>query len=146
MTPRHLLFICVIYCTALALSSCHSGEQAFSFARATEKGAHADTLRVLLARVDSLRERDSIYIREWAKGDTVFVERTRERAVYRLRLVHDTVVRVMADTLRVSSEKKEERQTQGTLPARGLRPTLQGAFVALVCGGCVWLYILYRKR
>ena len=47
---------------------------------------------------DTLIQKDSVYIREWMKGDTVYIDRFRDRFVYRdrwrdsiqLKEVHDT--------------------------------------------------------
>ena len=45
---------------------------------------------------DSIHLRDSIYIREWVRGDTVYVDRFRDRYLYRdrwrdsIRIQHDT--------------------------------------------------------
>lgn len=45
---------------------------------------------------DSIHLRDSIYVREWVKGDTVFLDRFRDRYLYRdrwrdsIRVQHDT--------------------------------------------------------
>lgn len=45
---------------------------------------------------DSIHLRDSIYVREWVQGDTVFVDRFRDRYLYRdrwrdsVRVQHDT--------------------------------------------------------
>ncbi len=49
---------------------------------------------------DTVVTRDSVYIREWMKGDTVYIEKYKDRFVYRdrwrdsiqVREVHDTTV------------------------------------------------------
>lgn len=43
---------------------------------------------------DTIITRDSVYIREWMKGDTVFVDRFRDRYVYRDRWRDSVVVKV----------------------------------------------------
>ena len=53
---------------------------------------------------DSIHLRDSIYIREWVKGDTVYVDRYRDRYVYRDRW-RDSV-RVKVDSVAVERTKE----------------------------------------
>lgn len=53
---------------------------------------------------DTTFRRDSVYIREWVKGDTVFVDRFRDRYVYRDRW-RDSV-RVKVDSLKIETIKE----------------------------------------
>ena len=53
---------------------------------------------------DSIYQRDSIYIREWTKGDTVYIDRWRDRLVWRDRW-RDSVS-VKTDTVAVERIKE----------------------------------------
>ena len=53
---------------------------------------------------DSSHHRDSIYVREWVKGDTVFVDRFRDRYLYRDRW-RDSII-VKRDSVAVESVKE----------------------------------------
>ena len=53
---------------------------------------------------DTLVTRDSVYIREWLKGDTVFVEKFRDKYVYRDRWRDSVSIREVHDTTQVAVE------------------------------------------
>ena len=57
---------------------------------------------------DTLITRDSIYIREWLKGDTVYIEKYKDRYVFRDRWRDSISIREVHDTTIV--EKKVERE------------------------------------
>lgn len=57
---------------------------------------------------DTTYHRDSIYIREWMKGDTVYVDRFRDRYIFRDRWRDSVSVREVHDTTTV--EKKVEKE------------------------------------
>lgn len=57
---------------------------------------------------DTLIARDSIYIREWLKGDTVYVEKYKDRYVFRDRWRDSISIKEVHDTTTV--EKKVERE------------------------------------
>lgn len=57
---------------------------------------------------DTLITRDSVYIREWLKGDTVYIAKYRDRYVFRDRWRDSLSVREVHDTTTV--EKKVERE------------------------------------
>lgn len=58
---------------------------------------------------DSILRRDSIYIREWVKGDTVYIDRFRDRYVYRDRWRDSIRVRVDSVAVDRTKEVKVER-------------------------------------
>ena len=57
---------------------------------------------------DTLITRDSIYIREWLKGDTVYIEKYKDRYVFRDRWRDSISIREVHDTTTI--EKKVERE------------------------------------
>ena len=57
---------------------------------------------------DTLITRDSIYIREWLKGDTVYIEKYKDRYVFRDRWRDSISIKEVHDTTKV--EKKVEKE------------------------------------
>ena len=53
---------------------------------------------------DSIIRRDSVYVKEWMKGDTVFIERYKDRYIYRDRW-RDSI-RVVRDSVAVETLKE----------------------------------------
>lgn len=72
------LFFLLVSCKSLSPTTLHNATQ------------HHTTLHNV---VDTIVLRDSIYIREFIKGDTVYLTRTEYRDRWRTHLVHDTVVK-----------------------------------------------------
>ena len=94
-----------------------------------------DTLQV--HHRDSVFRRDSVYIREWVKGDTVFVEKYRDRLVWRDRW-RDSVV-VKRDSVTV--DRIKEVKVEQPLPWR--KRAKIAAFwwlVAAVAGFAAWTF------
>lgn len=92
-----------------------------------------DTLYVANHVRDSIYFRDSIYIKEQLKGDTVYIREYRDRWRDRIKEVHDTVVRHQTDTvaLQTTIEKKVEQPVKGWKKVR-LRAFLPLLLLALV--------------
>ena len=88
---------------------------------------------------DTIITRDSVYIREWMKGDTVFVDRYRDRYVYRDRW-RDSI-RVKVDSFAV--ERVKEVQVEKPL-SWGKRAKI-GAFWWLVLAVAVLAGWTFRK-
>ena len=86
---------------------------------------------------DSIFTRDSIYIREWVKGDTVYVDRFRDRYVYKDRWRDSIQVREVHDTTAV--EVKVEKPL-----SVGQRAKI-GAFWWLLAGLVAALAWIFRK-
>lgn len=57
---------------------------------------------------DSLYFRDSIYIKEWLKGDTVYIEKFKDRYIYKDRWRDSISIKEVHDTTTV--EKKVEKE------------------------------------
>lgn len=84
---------------------------------------------------DTTYRRDSVYIREWVKGDTVYVDRYRDRYVFRDRWRDSVTVREVHDTTAVQVEVEK--------PLSWAQKAKIGAFpwvlLALV-GALVWIF------
>ena len=92
-----------------------------------------DTLQV--HHRDTTYRRDSIYIREWMKGDTVYVDRYRDRYVFRDRWRDSISVREVHDTTAV--EVKVEKPLSWSQKAKiGAFPWLMLALI----GALVWIF------
>ena len=79
---------------------------------------------------DTTYHRDSIYIREWMKGDTVYVDRFRDRYVFRDRWRDSVSVREVHDTTAV--EVKVEKPLSWAQNAKiGAFPWLLLALIGL---------------
>ena len=65
-----------------------------------ERTVH-DTLRITKQQRDSIFLHDSIYVKEWAKGDTVYLETERWHTRYQDRWLCDTIYRSRTDSIPV---------------------------------------------
>lgn len=86
---------------------------------------------------DTMFRRDSVYIREWMKGDTVFVDRYRDRYVFRDRWRDSITVREVHDTTLVNKEVEK--------PLSWSQKTKLGCFWWLIGGLFVCLVWIFRK-
>lgn len=84
---------------------------------------------------DTVVTRDSVYIREWIKGDTIFIEKYKDRYVFRDRWRDSVQVREVHDTTAV--EVKVEKSLSWSQKAKiGLFPWI---LLALV-GALLWIF------
>ena len=87
---------------------------------------------------DTTYRRDSVYIREWMKGDTVYVDRFRDRYIFRDRWRDSVSVREVHDTTAV--EVKVEKSLSWAQKAKiGAFPWL---LLALI-GAVLWIFRKY---
>ena len=89
---------------------------------------------------DTTFRRDSVYIREWMKGDTVYIEKYKDRFVYRDRW-RDSI-RVVRDSVAVETikEVKVEKPLSWSQKAKiGAFPWLMLALI----GAVLWIFRKY---
>lgn len=67
-----------------------------------------DTVYQSKVKRDSVHVRDSIYVKEWQKGDTIFVNRDRWRIEYLSKEVHDTIYKSKVDSVAVPYPVEKE--------------------------------------
>ena len=87
---------------------------------------------------DTTYRRDSVYIREWMRGDTVYVDRFRDRYVFRDRWRDSVSVREVHDTTAV--EVKVEKPLSWSQKAKiGAFPWL----LLTLIGAVLWIFRKY---
>ncbi len=62
---------------------------------------HTDTLYVSKVQHDSIHVKDSVYIHEWTKGDTVFLEVLKTKTKTKIKLLTDTIRESRVDSVAV---------------------------------------------
>jgi hypothetical protein len=87
-----IVFI-VLLCIVLSMISCTTTKYV------EVPVTHTDTLIQTKVQRDSIWKHDSIYLHEWMKGDTVYIEKTRWLTDYKERLRIDTVYKSRIDTI-----------------------------------------------
>ena len=86
---------------------------------------------------DSIFFRDSVYVKEWLKGDTVYIEKFKDRYIYKDRWRDSISIREVHDTTTV--EKKVEKELSA-----GQRAKIN-SFWWLVLGLAASLGWIFRK-
>ena len=89
----------------LLCASCRTAERTVQTA-ATQLAVRTDTLRLFTHTADTLLRRDSIFVREVLRSDTVLIERTHFRTDRIAAMRHDTVYISRTDTLRLYRSKR----------------------------------------
>ena len=67
----------------------------------TVENVRTDTKYVTKLQRDSIHIHDSIFVNQWQKGDTVYQVRDRWHAMWRDRLLHDTIYMSIVDSVPV---------------------------------------------
>ena len=90
---------------------------------------------------DTTFRRDSVYIREWMKGDTVYIEKYKDRYVFRDRWRDSVSVREVHDTTTVQVQV-EKSLSWGQKAKIGAFPWL----LLTVIGALLWIFRKYLFR
>ena len=113
----------------LLCPSCRTAERTVKTA-ATQLAVRTDTLRLFTHTADTLLRRDSIFVREVLRSDTVLIERTHFRTDRIAAMRHDTVYISRTDTLRLY--RSERNDTRG-IPGSAVKLCLCLAAFAVLC-------------
>lgn len=113
----------------LLCASCRTAERTVQTA-ATQLAVRTDTLRLFTHTADTLLRRDSIFVREVLRSDTVLIERTHFRTDRIAAMRHDTVYISRTDTLRLY--RSERNDTRG-IPGSAIKLCLCLAAFAVLC-------------
>lgn len=101
----------------------------------------ADTVRLVTQRTDSVYRLDSVFVLQ--KGDTVVINRYRERWRDRREVVHDTTVAVRTDTIRVPYPVEKTVEVEKPFPWWSKLLMLVGILALSIA--VAWLALKYRK-
>lgn len=97
---KHKDFFLVAVAGALLLASCSP--------RIVERVKVVTEYRNVY-QVDTTIQHDSVYIREWVKGDTVRIVEYRDKYIYRYKTIRDTLVRADSVAVETVREVKVEK-------------------------------------
>lgn len=111
-----------------------------------EKVIHqTDTCYIEKMQRDSIYMHDSIYIHEWQKGDTIYMERDRWHTAYRDRLIHDTAYISRRDTISTVQYIDKPADISGWQWAQIWAGRLAMIAIGLLIGGWI-MYRVIRKH
>lgn len=127
-----LLHIIAAFVLLLCVS-CRTAERTVQ-ATATLSAVRTDTLRLFTHTADTLLLRDSIFVREVLRSDTVLIERTHFRTDRIAAMRHDTVYISRTDTLQLY--RSERNDTRG-IPGSAVKLCLCLAVFAVLC--IIWI-------
>jgi len=128
----------------LALSACRSVKETATTQKVSLT-ARADTQKTTSALRDTLLFHDSIYIKEWQRGDTVFLTRNTVSLRYRDRWRTDTFYKAATDTVRVTDYAWREKEAGKPWWAHSLLLAIGGAAVSLAIVAGLFLIMLRRE-
>lgn len=128
----------LIAISALLLASCRTHTSAVS--ESNNLSARSDTVFFARELVDSIFLRDSIFVNQYVRGDTVYIEKTAHHIIARERTLTDTIYRTRTDTV-FSSTSYERTEKQDKFPLK-----LYMALAAFVCMIILYIYIETRKK
>ena len=105
----------------------------------TIETTRTDTTYITKTERDSIWMHDSVYLHEYTKGDTIFVNLTKWKIAYRDRLRVDTFYRTKVDSISIPYpvEKELTKWQQWKMNLGGYA---FGAIVAMIVAGGVWLW------
>ena len=98
---------------------------------------HTDTLYMSKVQKDSVYLHDSIFVNQWTSGDTVYQTRDRWHTAWRDRLVTDTVLHLVTDTVAKPYPVIQEKKVEAALNWWQRLRMMLGDIAIIVCGFCV---------
>lgn len=127
---------CLWLLIVLLLASCRSIQTS------VVERVSKDTVYDIRERHDTLRLIDSVVVREWMRGDTVWIERSHRRSKERTAVVRDTVREVRIDSIPiVIARRGDEAYSIGRQSRRA-----SVAIVVVVVIMIVFLLILMKRN
>lgn len=88
-------------------------------------------------QVDTTIQHDSVYIREWVKGDTVRIVEYRDKYIYRYKTIRDTLVKADSVAVETVREVKVEKPLSWSQRAK---LGLFWPFVIAALGLALWVF------
>ena len=105
---------------------------------------HTDTLYMSKVQKDSVYLHDSIFVNQWQRGDTIYQTRDRWHTAWRDRLVTDTVIHLVTDTVTKPYPVIQEKKVEKVLTWWQRFRMMLGDIAIIICGSCgVGLIVRY---
>lgn len=106
-----IVTLALLMLLTMLFPSCRSVVETARESHATAT-VRTDTVRLVNLQRDSVYLRDSVYVREWQKGDTAYLAKYVTKYAWRDRWRVDTVYRSETDTVRVTDYTWREKVTE----------------------------------
>lgn len=100
-----------------------------------------DTIYITQQRHDSIHVRDSIYLHEYQRGETIYIERTNYRELYTDRWLHDTLYQSRTDTIRMVVKEPAIKEWSHNAEVTVAKVLL----ICLLLAGLGWWLTTFRK-
>ena len=97
---------------------------------------HTDTLYVSKMQKDSIYLHDSIFVNQWKSSDTIYQTRDRWRTEWRDRLVTDTVLHMVTDTVAKPYPVIQEKKVEAALTWWQRFRMMLGDIAIIIVGFC----------
>ena len=97
---------------------------------------HTDTLYVSKTQKDSIYLHDSVFVNQWKSGDTIYQTRDRWRTEWRDRLVTDTVLHMVTDTVAKPYPVIQEKKVEAALTWWQRFRMMLGDIAIIIVGFC----------
>ncbi|MBQ8051643.1 MAG: hypothetical protein IJ197_08760 [Bacteroidaceae bacterium] len=99
-TLLQILFAILILLACCAMSSCKT--------KYVVESVKTDSVYITKTQYDSIWQHDSIYLHEYAKGETIFVEKEKWKTFYKERVRIDTLIENHVDSVAVPYPMEKE--------------------------------------
>lgn len=125
-----------IVMSTLLVGCCTSRESMES-----ETRGRVDSVSCVSSRVDTLIEKDSVWVTVESRADTVYRTEYRERVRWRVRELRDTVRVLLRDSVTKSVALEQSRMPREKV---GVMATARGMLLSMLLG--VVLFVIWRWR
>ena len=127
----------ILFAAALAvLTGCKTVE----YVPVVEHEVHHDSIYFTKVQYDSIYVKDSTNQKEYNRGDTLVIERTKWQTLYKYKLVHDTLYQSKTDSIPVPYPVIKEVEKKLTKMQKGLMGL--GLLTLLV----IIIYVAFRLK
>ena len=133
-----VLSVVVLLVMSVALGSCTTTKYV------EVERVHTDTLYMSKVQKDSVYLHDSIFVNQWRSGDTIYQTRDRWHTAWRDRLVTDTVIHVVTDSVPKPYTVIKKVEVEKALTWWQRFRMMLGDIAIIICGFCgVGLIVRY---
>ena len=127
----------ILFAAALAVLT---GCKTIEYVPVVEHEVHHDSIYFTKVQYDSIYVKDSTNQKEYNRGDTLVIERTKWQTLYKYKLVHDTLYQSKTDSIPVPYPVIKEVEKKLTKMQKGLMGL--GLLTLLV----ILIYVSFRLK